>query len=213
MRYFSYSLCLVVLSFNCFAAKTKYYRGSTDVSSYIDISNLYTQSITNVSIEPSDINLTLLPDQSGFEKEQVNLIIETDIPATLADIPDVNVTVPYQVELSANQAICINNNFSETLVDFSASQSTNPTFVTAGIQNVGSGSESHQFDGVGEAASVLVSDLAETYSSDSQQFKKNTHKINLDFLTLAEIAQAMPSKSAMNTECTGSLTFSVTIGL
>nr|PMP25110.1 hypothetical protein BCS91_12710 [Vibrio cyclitrophicus]PMP29939.1 hypothetical protein BCS90_00565 [Vibrio cyclitrophicus] len=207
-------MCLILLSANCFA-KTKYFRGSTDVTTKIEIYNLYTESITGVSIVPNKINLKLLADKSGFEREDVHLIIETDIPSGIANVPDVSIDVPYSIELVQNDAHCINNNFLNDAVDFSATQSANPIFVSTLINNVGSGSDNYQFVGVGSSnGSVVVDDFAETDSlSNGLLVKKNTHKVELSFLTISDIAQAMPSGSAMNTECAGSLSFSVTIGL
>ncbi len=210
MKYFLYVIALFTFSAH---SATKSYEDSIRINSTIDIVELYTQAITDVRFLPDQIELTASSDYKKFEKEVVELIIETDIPAQASGE---KLRIPYTVELVTNQASCVNSNFSSQSADFSADQSINPTFVSININNVGSGSDSYTFSGVGPTnGKIATDDFFETYTSPSSsvELKKNTHQLELDFLSFYDIGSAMPSGSALNTECTGSLVFAISIGL
>ena len=207
-------ICLFVLVFtsNVHSA-VKRYEENIRIQSLIDVSKLYTQSITDVKIIPANLDLKLTSNGSGFESEVANLIIETDIPN---QVLGVTLNVPYKVELTENKSECVNQLYPMNRVDFSASQKVNPTFATVTINNVGSGSDSHVYTGIGSIdgiASVENFSSVHVPSGGSLELKKSTHRLNLDFLAFNSIASAMPTGSYLNTECSGSLLFTVTVGI
>lgn len=207
-------ICLFVLIFTSNAhSAVKRYEENIRIQSLIDVSKLYTQSITDVRIIPANINLKLTSDGSGFESEIADLIIETDIPN---QVSGVTLNVPYKVELTENKSECVNQLYPMDRVDFSESQKINPKFATVTINNVGSGSDSHIYTGVGNVdgvASVGNFSSVHTPSGGNVEMKKSTHRLNLDFLAFNSIASSMPTGSYLNTECSGSLLFTVTVGI
>ncbi len=208
MKYFLYIITLITFSAH---SATKSYEDSIRVKTTIDIVEIYTQAITDVRFSPDTIELAIASDNSGFEKiTDVELIIETDIPV---QVSGEKLAIPYTIELVTNQAQCVHSQYTHQAADFSADQSVNPTFVSVNIDKVGSGNKSHTFSGINEK--VATDDFLETYisSSSAVEFKKNTHNVELDFLSFNEIGSAMPSGSALNTECTGSLAFAISVGL
>ncbi|MFA0557660.1 MULTISPECIES: hypothetical protein [unclassified Vibrio] len=205
-------LLILVFTSNVNSA-VKRYEEKIRIQSEVDVSKLYTQSITDIKMIPDNINLKVMSDGSRFESETVSLVIETDIPN---QVSGVTLNVPYRVELTENKAECANRIYPSNKVDFSASQKMNPTFVAVKISKVGSGSNDYTYTGIGSHDGVTsVNDFSEVYipSGGIIEMKKNTHQLNLDFLAFNSIASIMPTGSALNTECSGSLLFTVTVGI
>ncbi|WP_455291448.1 hypothetical protein [Vibrio parahaemolyticus] len=206
-------ICLFVLVFtsNVHSA-VKRYEENIRIQSIIDVSKLYTQSITDVKIIPANLDLKLTSNGSAFESEVADLIIETDIPNQVLGVV---LNVPYKVELTENKSECVNQLYPMNRVDFSASQKVNPTFTTVTINNIGSGNDSHLYTGVGSIDGVAsVENFSSVYvPSGGGEMKKSTHRLNLDFLAFNSIASAMPTGSYLNTECNGTLLFTVTVGI
>lgn len=203
------SLCLVLLTFevNSYSA-TKIDRVDVEVISKIDIVNLYTNAISNVRLIPEQIELINKID--GFESEIVELVVETDIPR---EVSGQSLKIPYLIKLISNKAKCYERFSPEEQVDFSSTQSVNPTFTTVRIENVGDGNNDQILTEQDNTANV--EDFKEYYldSSSNVEMKKNTHRLNLEFVNYEEIAMSMPSGNVLNTECNGELIFNIAVDL
>lgn len=98
---------------------------SLNVTTSVDISQLYVDSITSVEFIPDVLNLTSTQDKSRFDEVNTTLIVETDIPPELSGIG-------YISTLKKNITTC---------TDYSGVSSVQSDFVDVSIdgQNISEG--------------------------------------------------------------------------
>ncbi|WP_286300058.1 hypothetical protein [Vibrio apostichopi] len=107
-------ICLLVISFNVNAAFKV-----LNITTSIDISNIYTNAIKSVEFVPSTLDLIPTDDKTKFSDTNTMLIVETDIPKEI-------VGIPYLISLVKNDASCI---------DYSGNVSQQDEFVSLTIDD------------------------------------------------------------------------------
>ncbi|YCO05284.1 hypothetical protein ACB087_17560 [Vibrio sp. VNB-15] len=134
------------------------------VTTELDISNLYTDAITNVEFDPASIELDVKENSSGFMDEVTTMKVSTDIPMNTSG-------VGYTSELIKNTANC---------TDYFGNVNTQENFTSV------------YFDGAliakGEKA------LLEDFKTNDGTYKYSEHSIELKFIPFSEAISTGPLK-------------------
>lgn len=130
---------------------------SLNITTSLDVGNLYTNSINSVEFSPAVLVLTSSQDKTKFEDVNTTLRIETDIPFGASDIP-------YVSTLEKNMSTCS---------DYSGASNVQEDFVQLTIDG--------QSISVGESVSFT------DFNLDDGDNKYSEHDIILSFKSFKDI--------------------------
>lgn len=132
----------------------------------ININELYENSVTNVLFYPSSLKLEVSGDGSKFNNSESMLVIETNIPKSVYDIP-------YSISFTDVSSTCIDLFDNEYVLD------NEFLGITVDSQSIG------------ESNSVTFSD----FNSDDGTYKSSAHRVSLSFMPFSEIGASHEIKS------------------
>ncbi|KOO12738.1 hypothetical protein AKJ18_22290 [Vibrio xuii] len=147
---------LILSVFTSFSSNAAVYKPLT-ITTSLDVSNLYINSIKSVKFVPEVFELTSNKDKRKFDDVNTTLIIETDIPYDFSD-------VSYVSTLTRNISTCS---------DYSGESSVQDDFVQLTI------------DGKNISKEKPVSFL--DFNSDDGNYKHSEHSIVLSFKSFKDI--------------------------